>query len=529
MGAQPAVSPADATPTDATPGAVRHTKIAIIGSGFSGLGMAIRLKQQGDNDFLLFEKEAGVGGTWRVNNYPGCGCDVQSHLYSFSFEPNPEWTRMFARQPEIKSYLEGCWEKYRLAHNTLLHTEVAGMRWDDQAELWRIHDRAGNHYTAQFVVSGMGALSTPSIPHLNGLDNFTGKVFHSQQWDHDYDLTGKRIAVVGTGASAIQFVPRIQKQVGQLDLYQRTAPWIMPKPDRAISDKERARFKRFPLAQKVWRGLIYGVLESRVIGFALLPRIMKLAQWVGKAFINKQIKDPVLRAKVTPNYTMGCKRVLISNDYFPALTQPNVDVITDGIQEIRANSIVTADGKERPIDAIIFGTGFTPSDPMPRGVIFGRDGVDLLDTWPEGPQAYKGTLTAGFPNLFFLMGPNTGLGHNSMVYMIESQIQYVLGALNLLQKGNLQSLEVKRDVQDRFNAKIQGQLGKTVWNAGGCMSWYLHPVSARNCTVWPGFTWRFRLLTRNFDPAAYHFNRTQPAHPAQGYLPTVAQASEVAA
>jgi len=289
----------------------------------------------------------------------------------------------------------------------------------------------------------------------------------------------------------------------------------MPKPDRAISERERERFKQFPLLQKLWRGVIYAMLESRVIGFAMLPKVMTLAQKVGKWYINKQIKDPALRAKVTPDYLMGCKRVLISNDYYPALTQANVELITDGIAEIRSASIRTVDGKEREIDAIIFGTGFTPSDPLPRGTVFGRGGVDLLDTWPEGPQAYKGTLTAGFPNLFFLMGPNTGLGHNSMVYMIESQIHYVLGALKQIGEKQLQSLEVKQAVQDQFNGKLQGSLGNTVWNAGGCTSWYLHPVSGRNCTVWPGFTWRFRLLTRNFDPVAYHFSRKQPAHPAQ--------------
>ncbi|SFW35461.1 cyclohexanone monooxygenase [Pseudomonas sp. NFACC19-2] len=497
------------------PIAGRHCKIAILGSGFSGLGMAIRLKQQGEQDFLLFEKEAGVGGTWRVNNYPGCGCDVQSHLYSFSFEPNPNWTRMFARQPEIKAYLQGCWEKYRLQDKTLLDTEVVQIRWDEHAELWHLQDRAGNRYSAQFVVSGMGALSTPSIPKLKGLEHFTGEVFHSQQWSHDYDLTGKRVAVIGTGASAIQFVPQIQKQVARLDLYQRTAPWIMPKPDRAIRDGERQRFKRFPLAQKLWRGVLYGILESRVIAFAFAPRLLRMAQGIAKLYIKKQIKDPVLRAKVTPDYTMGCKRVLISNDYYPALTQANVEVITDGIAEILPGGVRSVDGQEREVDAIIFGTGFTPSDPLPRGTVFGRGGVDLLDTWPEGPEAYKGTMTTGFPNLFFLMGPNTGLGHNSMVYMIESQITYVLGALKQLEEGRLQSLEPKREAQDAFNRKIQGTLGSTVWNAGGCMSWYLHPVSGRNCTVWPGFTWRFRMLTRNFDPHAYHFSRQHAAHPAQ--------------
>lgn len=497
------------------PTAARHCKIAILGSGFSGLGMAIRLRQQGEQDFLLFEKEAGVGGTWRVNNYPGCGCDVQSHLYSFSFEPNPNWTRMFAKQPEIRAYLEGCWEKYRLQDKTRLGTEVVEIRWDEQAELWHLLDRAGNRYSAQFVVSGMGALSTPSIPALKGLENFSGEVFHSQQWNHDYDLSGKRVAVIGTGASAIQFVPQIQKQVEHLDLYQRTAPWIMPKPDRAIRDNERSRFKRFPLAQKLWRGALYSILESRVIAFAFAPRLLRMAQGIAKLYIKKQIKDPELRAKVTPDYTMGCKRVLISNDYYPALTQANVDVITDGIAEILPHGVRTSDGQERAVDAIIFGTGFTPSDPLPRGTVFGRGGVDLLDTWPEGPEAYKGTMTAGFPNLFFLMGPNTGLGHNSMVYMIESQITYVLGALRQIDDGRLQSLEPKREAQDAFNRKIQGTLGATVWNAGGCMSWYLHPISGRNCTVWPGFTWRYRMLTRHFDPHAYHFSRKQAAHPAQ--------------
>lgn len=492
-----------------------HCNLAIIGSGFSGLGMAMRLKQQGETNFQIFEKEAGVGGTWRVNDYPGCGCDVQSHLYSFSFEQNAEWTRMFAKQPEIKDYLERCWDKYRLQEQTHLNCEIRKLEWDQAQELWRLTDQNGRSFTARFVVAGMGALSRASIPAITGLDSFKGEVFHSQQWNHTFPLKDKRIAVIGTGASAIQFVPHIQPDVARLDLYQRTAPWIIPKPDRAISDAERSRFKRFPVLQKLWRAGIYAALESRVIGFAMLPKVMTLAAKFAKWHINRQISDPHLRAKVTPDYTMGCKRVLISNDYYPALTQPNVELITNAIKEIRSNSIVTTDGVEREVDAIIFGTGFSPSDPVPRNTIFGRDGIDLLDTWPEGPQAYKGTMTASFPNLFFLMGPNTGLGHNSMVYMIESQIQYVLGALNLLKKNNLQSLEVKREVQDAFNHKLQSRLGNTVWNSGGCTSWYIHPVSGRNCTVWPGFTWWFRLLTRTFDPTAYHFSREYPAHPAQ--------------
>lgn len=484
--------------------APRHCKVAIIGTGFSGLGMAIRLKQEGENDFLLFEKDAGVGGTWRVNNYPGCACDVQSHVYSFSFEPNPDWTRMFARQPEIRAYLENCWKKYRLEDKTLLNTEMARFEWNDEQQLWHLFDAAGNHYTAKAVVSGMGALSIPSIPALKGLENFQGKAFHSQQWDHDYDLKGKRVAVIGTGASAIQFVPEIQPLVAKLDLYQRTAPWILPKPDRAISEKERARFRHFPAVQKLWRGALYSMLEGRVLGFTFAPWAMKLVGRLAERFIRQQVKDPDLRRKLTPDYTIGCKRVLMSHNYYPALAASNSSVIVDGIREIKASSIITADGRERQVDAIIFGTGFTANDPIPRDVVFGKNGVDLLDTWQNGPEAYKGTMTRGFPNLFFLMGPNTGLGHNSMVYMIESQISYVLGAIKLMDRRELQSVEVKSEVQDQWNAKLQRGLNHSVWNTGGCKSWYLHPVSGRNCTLWPGFTWRFRALTSQFDPSAYH-------------------------
>lgn len=291
--------------TQPTPAAARHCKVAIIGTGFSGLGMAIRLRQEGEDDFLIFEKDAGVGGTWRVNNYPGCACDVQSHVYSFSFEANPEWTRMFARQPEIRAYLEKCWEKYRLQEKTLLNTEIGKLAWDERQSLWHLHDAQGNHYTANAVVSGMGGLSTPAYPRLDGLENFQGKVFHSQQWDHDYDLKGKRVAVIGTGASAIQFVPEIQPLVAALDLYQRTPPWILPKPDRAISETERRRFRRFPLVQKLWRGGLYSLLEGRVLGFTFAPQVMKLVQRLAIRHIHKQIKDPELRRKVTPDYTNG--------------------------------------------------------------------------------------------------------------------------------------------------------------------------------------------------------------------------------
>lgn len=483
---------------------VQHHKIAIIGTGFAGLGMAIQLKKSGERDFILFEREAGVGGTWRVNHYPGCACDVQSHLYSFSFEPNPHWSRMYAPQAEIKSYLEACADKYQLMPYIRLNTPITRAQWDETANLWRIQDDNGNEYTANILISGMGGLSTPAYPKIAGLDSFQGKVFHSQQWDHGYDLTGKRVAVIGTGASAIQFVPQIQPKVARLDLYQRTAPWILPKPDRAISGAEQALFKRVPALQQAMRAAIYTSLEARVAGFTINPRLMVIAKRWALKHIRSQIHNPELRRKVTPDYTIGCKRILLSNDYYPALDQPNVDVITTGIQEVRPHSIITTDGQERQADAIILGTGFAATDPVPRDLVFGRNGVDLAEQWKSGPEAYKGTTVTGFPNLFLIVGPNTGLGHSSMVYMIESQINYILDALKKMDKRRVQVVEVKSQVQAEFNRKIHRQLDESVWNTGGCMSWYRHPVSGKNTSLWPSYTWRFRQITKHFDTEAYH-------------------------
>lgn len=482
---------------------LQYCDIAVIGSGFSGLGMAIRLRQQGLDNFLLFDKEQGVGGTWRVNQYPGCACDVPSHLYSFSFEPNPRWSRMFASQQEIKAYLEHCWHKYQLADNTVLGCKICTMRWQEDLQRWLLTAADGRQFSARYVVSGMGALSTPSVPELPGMAQFAGEHFHSQNWPHACDLRGKRVAVIGTGASAVQFVPHLQRQVARLDLYQRTPPWVIPKPDRKISGAQQHRFINKPWLQKLWRGGLYGLMESWVLGFTLLPVALKLVELVARLHLRMQVKDPALRARLTPDYAIGCKRILLSNQYYPALSQPNVQLLDSGIGEIRAHSIIDKQGVERAVDVIIFGTGFTPNMPIPPGCVFGRDGADLADSWSQGPEAYKGTMTHGFPNLFFLMGPNTVLGHNSVVYMIESQIHYVLGAMNWLQRSGADSLEPKAAVQHAFNRRLQHKFSRTVWNSGGCKSWYLHPVSGRNCTLWPGFSWRFRQITRHFDPADY--------------------------
>ena len=484
-----------------------HFRVAIVGSGFSGLGMAIKLKEQGEQDFVVFEKEGGVGGTWRVNHYPGCACDIPSHLYSFSFENNPDWSRLYPPQAEIKQYLEGCADKYQIRPHLRLNCAIESARWNDEYQLWELQDEHGNAYTANVVVGAIGGLSTPSYPEIPGLDDFKGKAFHSQDWDHSYDLKGKRVAVIGTGASAIQFVPEVQKLAGKLYLFQRTPPWIMPKPDRAMRWAEKTLFRRLEKAQVAFRNALYWMHESRFIAFAVNPRLMLVAKRMALHHLRSQVKDKTLRQQLTPNYTVGCKRILLSDNYYPAVSQPNVDVISDGIDRVEEHAVVTKDGVRHEVDAIIFGTGFKATDPIPKGVIFGRDGLDIVDNWEQGAEAYKGTTITGFPNLFFIMGPNTGLGHNSMVYMIESQIQYITDALKYMNNNQAKTVEVKQEAQQAFNAKLQSKLTGSVWNDGGCQSWYLDPKTGKNVTLWPGFTWQFRRQTREFDAVAYSVGR----------------------
>lgn len=519
-----------------------QTDIVIIGTGFSGLGMGIRLREAGYTNFVILEQSDDIGGTWHENHYPGCACDVQSALYSFSFEPNPNWSRIFARQEEIKAYLKHCAEKYNLMSHIRLNTHVVGARYQSAGQYWAIETMASPEVWAYrqrrglnpgdeldrndpdlpavtrldspVLISGMGGLSTPAYPGIKGAGTFEGKQFHSQNWDHDYDLRGKRVAVIGTGASAIQFVPEVAKEAAHLDLYQRTPPWIMPKPDRKIRAAEKALFRRVPQSQALLRNSIYWQLEARVLGFVLNPRILKLGELQARRHIRRQISDPELRRKVTPDFHFGCKRVLISNNYYPALAQDNVDVLTDGVEEIRAHSIVDAKGVERPVDCLIYGTGFKAQEPIPRGMVFGRDGTDLLDAWQAGAEAYKGTTVSGFPNFFILMGPNTGLGHSSMVYMIESQVQYVLATLRAMKRRGWQAVEVKSEAQSRYNASMQAKLGDSVWQSG-CKSWYVNE-HGRNTTLWPGFTWQFRQQTRRFDVAQYHCEPSAVEAPMPG-------------
>ncbi|SEP11366.1 flavin-containing monooxygenase [Aquisalimonas asiatica] len=481
-----------------------HHRVLIIGSGFAGLGMAIQLKAYGEHDFVVFEKERGIGGTWWVNHYPGCACDVQSHLYSFSFALNPDWSRRYATQPEIRDYLQRCADRYGVCPHVRLQTAVEHLQWNHGGQYWTLTDSNGDTWTGDIVVSGMGGLSRPAFPDVPGIERFRGHAFHSQQWDHDHTLAGKRVAVIGTGASAIQFVPQIQPHVERLDLYQRTPPWIVPKPDRPVRPWQQRLYRAVPAVQRVVRAGIYTLLEGRVLPFAIAPRLMALPRRQALAHLRRQVADADLRRKLTPYYTFGCKRVLIADDYYPAVCADNVELITSGVREIREHGIIDADGRERQVDTLIFGTGFSAADPIPEGMIFGRDGRDLGREWQGGPSAYKGTTVTGFPNLFMLMGPNTGLGHSSVVYMIESQIRYVLDAIRRMDRHGIASVEVRPEAQHAFNARVQRRLSGTVWNVGGCRSWYLHPVSGRNVTLWPDFTWRFRLQTRRFDLQAYH-------------------------
>ena len=475
-------------------------EIAIVGTGFAGLGMAIRLKEAGIDDFVLLERADHLGGTWRDNHYPGLCCDIPSHVYSYSFELNPNWTRGFAPGWEIQDYLERTADKHDLLPHIRYGHEVLEAAWEEDDGRWRLQT-AGGEVTAKVLISGAGGLSEPSTPRLPGLERFQGKSFHSADWDHDHDLAGERVAVIGTGASAIQFVPQIQPEVGRLHLFQRTPPWIMPRLDHEITDTEHRLLRWIPFAPRLVRWVLYWLMELRVLSFRN-PRLMRLGARVAKRHMARQVPDPVLRRKLTPDYVMGCKRVLVSDDYYPALAQPNVEVVTAGVREVRERSIVDAEGVEREIDTIIFGTGFVVAEPPIAHRYRGRDGRTLAEHWQGSMEAYLGSTVAGFPNLFMLVGPNTGLGHNSIVFMIESQLNYVLDCLEMMHRRGIATVEVRPEAQRRFNDELQRASAGTVWTAGNCQSWYLD-ANGRNTTLWPGWTFDFRRRTRRFDPQSY--------------------------
>jgi cation diffusion facilitator CzcD-associated flavoprotein CzcO len=480
----------------------RHVGVLIIGSGFAGLGAAIRLTKDGRDDFLVIERGSEVGGTWRDNTYPGAACDVPSHLYSYSFELNPKWSRSFSPQSEIQDYLRGVAAKYQVQDKHLFDTEVTLARWDDTTRQWLV-DTTSGAFRADILVSAVGALCEPALPDIKGIETFRGELFHSARWNHGADLGGKRVALIGTGASAIQIGPAVVDEVAHLDVYQRTAPWVMPRHDRAYSKLERLAYRQVPYLQRLAREAIYWAREAYVLGFAYRPDVLQLAQRVAERNISKGIADPELRAQVTPDWQIGCKRILISNHWYPMLAREHVDLVTDRIAEIRANSIVSTDGTVREVDAIIVATGFHVTDSPTFQRIIGKDGRSLGQVWDEqGQQAYKGAAVAGFPNLLFVIGPNCGLGHSSMIYMIESHLNYLSSALRTMEREQIATVEVCAEVQREYNERLQTRMSKTIWTTGGCASWYLDK-HGNNTALWPNFTFVFRQQTRRFDVSAY--------------------------
>ncbi|MEU6391341.1 NAD(P)/FAD-dependent oxidoreductase [Streptomyces sp. NPDC046939] len=491
-----------------------HVRVAVIGSGFGGLGAAVRLRREGVTDFVVLERADAVGGTWRDNSYPGCACDVPSHLYSFSFAPNPDWPRTFSGQERIREYLEHVADTFRLRPHIRLNSEVTRARWDGERLRWVI-DTASGTLTADVLVSATGPLSDPKVPDMPGLDTFPGKVFHSARWDHGYDLRGKRVAMIGTGASAIQIVPAVQKEVGHLTLFQRTPPWVMPRADRAITRAERWLHRQLPVTTQARRAVLWGIRELQVQAFTKRPDELGLVERLAKRNMYRAIKDPALRAKLTPTYRIGCKRILLSNTYYPALAQPNVDVVASGLSEVRGSTLVAADGTEAEVDAIVFGTGFHVTDMPIAERVIGADGISLAESWKGGMAALRGATAAGFPNFMTIIGPNTGLGNSSMILMIEAQLNYLADYLRQLRVlGGRVALTPRETAVTGWNNRVQDRMRRTVWNTGGCTSWYLDENGV-NTTVWPGTTTEFRQATRHVDVGEYEVLRA-PAHAGTG-------------
>lgn len=479
------------------------TNCIIIGSGFAGIGMAIRLREAGFNEFIILEKNKHAGGTWYDNHYPGAACDVQSHLYSFSFELNPNWSRIFSPQQEILQYIDHCIAKYDIDRHIRYTSEVKGADYDEVNKQWTVHCSDGKTYSGKILINASGGLSRPAFPDIKGLETFQGEKFHTAQWKEDYELKGKKIGIIGTGASAIQIIPSIVNQVQELKVFQRTPSWVIPKPDGNISPLTQKILKALPIIRKAYRNWLYITHELTAIGFIRYPLIMKAFAKIASRYLNKQVKDPVLREKLRPDYVIGCKRVLLSNEYYRAMQSENLELINSGIQEIVTKGIKTIDGRETELDTIILATGFRAAENGAPFPIKGPGNLDLNESWKSGPEAYLGTTIKGFPNLFLIVGPNTGLGHSSMILMIEAQIAYILDALKQMKTHNWKSVEIKENVSDAFNADLQEQLKGTVWQSGGCRSWYQNK-DGKNVTLWPGFTFSFMWKTRKFKPSDYN-------------------------
>ena len=487
-------------------------RVIIVGAGFGGLGAAIRLRDAGIHDLVVLERGPDLGGTWRDNTYPGCACDVPSHLYSFSFAPNPDWSRFFAPQSEILDYLRRVARERGVDRLIRFDSEVLSAVWDEDSASWVVETARGETWRAPVLIAASGPLSEPSLPDVPGLASFSGTRFHSAQWDHGWSPRGQRVAVIGTGASAAQFIPHLQAEAASLTVFQRTAPWVMPRPDFAQPRWLRRLLRRAPAVQRAVRNGVYYAAEGLVYGLTRDQRALKPNEAVARWHLRRQVRDPALRAKLTPSYRLGCKRIIFANDFSAALAQPNVEVVTERIREVVPSGVVTEDGAEREFDAIVMGTGFRIwRNPLAERTV-GRGGVSLADAWRGGddPVAYRGTVVHGFPNHFLLIGPNTGLGNNSMINIIEAQLVFVLDALAAMEREGVVAMDVRTEAQERWNAWMQAELEGTVWNQGGCRSWYLTPEGV-NRTLWPTYSNRFREELRGFTLADFEVVTREPA------------------
>ncbi|MGB0921760.1 MAG: flavin-containing monooxygenase [Alphaproteobacteria bacterium] len=469
----------------------------IVGAGASGLCTAIKLKQQGIDKFVILELSDGVGGTWRDNSYPGSGCDVPSHLYSFSFEPNPNWTRRFSRQPEILDYFEFVADKYKLRPHIVTNTRVDEARYDAENSTWKVTTDKGDVVEGRFLISGTGQLNRPFVPEIEGTDSFAGTAFHSARWNHDHDLTGKNIAVIGNGASAIQFVPEIVPKAANVTIFQRSANWIVEKPDRSYPAWERALYKYVKPLLWLSRQRIFYAFEMRFSSFKQGTWLNKVADKAAREHMEEELKTDEARALHIPDYPIGCKRVLISNDYLAAVQEPHVKVNTSGVAKIEADAIIGNDGQRHEIDTLIYSTGFKTSEFISPMKVVGVDGIDLNAAWKEGAEAHQGITVAGFPNFFMAYGPNTNLGHNSIIFMVECQVRYIMNCLNMVLARDLKALDVKREAMSAYNTRLQNALGDTIW-AAGCDSWYKNDAG-KIVNNWSGYALGYRKETRKLS------------------------------
>lgn len=481
--------------------------VAIIGAGISGIGAAIRLENEGEPNYVVLEKADVLGGTWRDNTYPGCACDVPSSLYSYSFAQKSDWSRVFAAQPEILAYVRETAERFGILRSIRFGEPVRKATWSEPLARW-IVTTPKRTYHARALISCAGYLHEPQIPEIPGLREFDGTLFHSSRWDHAHSLAGERVAVVGTGASAIQFVPRIAEQTRELHVFQRTPQWILPKPDAPIPRAMKSVLARGSTKEAV-RASMYGVLETLGVGFRR-PQYLERVEYLARAHLRRQVRDPVLRAKLTPDYVLGCKRVLLSNDYYPSLTRPNVAVHAASVREVRGRTVVGSDGSSCEVDTIILGTGFHVSDPPIAEVVHDADGRSLADVWKGSPVAHRGTTIPGFPNAFIVLGPNLAIGHNSAFLVIEAQLDYVMSALRTMRSRGLDRIEVRRDATADYNAIVQRDLAHTVWNTGGCSSYYID-ANGRNSIGFPWGTDEMRRLLADFDAEHYELREERQA------------------